>query len=78
MPNALHSLKSYTAKEILKLNPIPIPVWQIGYFDRFMRNDQHYGSTLNYIHQNPCKAGLCSEPEDFEWSSAYSGNDRLR
>lgn len=35
---------------------------------------------LNYIHQNPVKAGLCKYPEEYQYSSAdfyENGNDKF-
>ena len=40
------------------------------YWDRYIRNDSHLRHTIDYIHQNPVKAGLCREPPDWPWSSA--------
>jgi len=56
-------------------SPIPIgtnptPVWYPEYWDRFIRNDRHFQQTVEYIHQNPVKAGLVGRPEDWRWSSA--------
>ena len=30
----------------------------------------HLTATLNYVEQNPCRAGLVERPEDYRWSSA--------
>lgn len=65
--------KSYTAKVILALcEPETFKgrhVWQADYWDRFMRNERHYTATVEYIHQNPVKAGLVVRAEDWGWSS---------
>ena len=45
-------------------------VWQADYYDRFIRNERHYAATVDYIHQNPVKAGLVARAEDWPWSSA--------
>jgi type I restriction enzyme R subunit/putative DNA methylase len=44
--------------------------WQPGYWDRFMRNERHFSATIEYIHYNPVKAGLCAKPENWLGSSA--------
>jgi len=46
-------------------------VWQEDYWDRFIRNEGHYTATVDYIHNNPVKAGLCARPEDWPWSSIH-------
>ena len=45
--------------------PRKIPLWQREYWDRFIRNEEHYWKAINYIHSNPRKAGLV--PSDTEW-----------
>jgi REP element-mobilizing transposase RayT len=46
------------------------PVWQREYWDRCIRDERHFRCTLEYIINNPVKAGLVSYPEDWKWSSA--------
>lgn len=45
-------------------------VRQPEYFDRFIRSESHYTSAVNYIHENPVKAGLTQKPSGWPWSSA--------
>jgi putative transposase len=45
-------------------------LWQLDYYDRFIRNTAHYLAATDYIHQNPVKAGLVAKPEDWPWGSA--------
>lgn len=45
-------------------------LWAADYFDRFMRDGDHYETTKRYIQMNPVKAGLCETPEDWRFSSA--------
>jgi type I restriction enzyme R subunit/putative DNA methylase len=52
------------------LAPRPPRFWQPGYWDRFMRDEKHLNATIEYIHYNPVKAGLCAKPEDWSCSSA--------
>jgi hypothetical protein len=35
-----------------------------------MRNESHVAQTVEYIEQNPVKAGLVAEASDWRWSSA--------
>ena len=72
LPTAIQSLKSFTGHQLKKLHPEMQEIWQQGYFDRFMRNDDHFLRTRAYIHQNPTKAKLCKKEEDFIWSSAFN------
>ena len=45
-------------------------VWQNEYFDRFIRDERHLAQAINYIHENPVKAGLCRHAIEWPWSSA--------
>ena len=69
--------KSYTAKKILTaLSAVgeitQAPIWQAEYWDRYIRNQNHLNAAINYIHQNPVKAGLVKNAEDWPWSTAGS------
>lgn len=71
--------KSCTARWLLKHNerlglgiPDPHHVWMREYWDRFIRDADHLRATIDYIHRNPVKAGLCRAPGDWPWSSAGS------
>ncbi len=46
------------------------PLWQREYFDRAIRDQDHFWRSVRYIHRNPVKAGLCKEPVDWPFSSA--------
>ncbi len=46
--------------------------WMREYWDRYIRDEKHYLSSVNYIHQNPVAAGLCGAAEEWPWSSAGS------
>lgn len=52
-------------------------VWQREYWDRYMRDGEHLRCTIEYIHENPVKAGLVSSPESSRWSSAHPDNAGL-
>lgn len=64
------SWKGFTAREVNKLLGRAGQFWSRDYFDRYVRNFDHYNNALNYIHMNPVKAGLVDRPEDWLFSSA--------
>jgi REP element-mobilizing transposase RayT len=66
-----HSIKSYTAKEANKILKRTGKFWQAESFDRYVRNHEHYIKTIDYIENNPVKAGLCNDFRDWELSSAF-------
>ena len=72
LSGVVHSWKSYTATQANKLLGRSGPFWHADYFDRFMRDEGHFVTTLEYIHLNPVKAGLCADPGAWEWSSYHT------
>ena len=53
--------------------------WQPGAgFDRNIFSKDALEASLNYIHENPVKRGLCERATDWNWSSAryYEANPR--
>ncbi|MEI7832711.1 MAG: transposase [bacterium] len=70
LSNIVFSIKSYTANQAnLMLNQHG-KFWYSDYYDRFIRDEEHYKTVAYYIEQNPVKAGLCSSSEQWPWSSA--------
>jgi putative transposase len=53
-------------------------VWQGRFFDRALRTVKEYHDMVEYIHQNPPKAGLVSRAEDWTWSSVHEYSGTLR
>jgi REP element-mobilizing transposase RayT len=48
------------------------PLWQKGYWDRFIRNQAHFESAIDYILNNPVKAGLVQTPTEWPWSGSFA------
>lgn len=76
----LQGWKSFTARWILARNTeldLGIPgknLWMREYWDRYIRDAEHYQKVVEYIHWNPVSAGLCTDPKDWPWSGAFIGN----
>ncbi len=81
------SWKKFTARKICdyqRANPgsanLPIGdpsgprVWHREYWDRYIRDERHFQRAVEYIHQNPVKAGLVAKAEAWPWSSAWKDN----
>ena len=67
----IHSWKSFSANQINKLLNRTGQVWMMEYFDRYIRDYEHFDKVVNYIHNNPVKAGIVKSPSVYRWSSAY-------
>jgi REP element-mobilizing transposase RayT len=61
----LHSIKSYSAKQIPEVMNHIGKVWQDGRYDEMIRNEKEFQIKWEYIRQNPVKAGLCNKPEEY-------------
>jgi len=71
LSDVVRSWKSFTARRANAHLQRTGPFWHADYFDRYMRNEEHLTQTIDYVEQNPVKAGLAAEPTDWKWSSAY-------
>ena len=67
----VHTWKSYTALHCNRVLARTGEFWQRESYDRYIRNGKHFAKTVEYIENNPVKAGLCTCPEDWRWGSAY-------
>ena len=70
LASIMHSMKSYTANRANKLLGRAGRFWSIEYFDRYIRNLDHYERTVAYIHVNPVKAGLSERAIDWHFGCA--------
>jgi REP element-mobilizing transposase RayT len=66
----MQSFKSLTSHKANRLLSRKGPFWMADYFDRYIRNGDHFVKTIQYIEMNPVKAKLCKRPEDWPFSSA--------
>jgi REP element-mobilizing transposase RayT len=61
----LHSIKSYSAKQIPQVMKHIGKVWQDGRYDILMKDRQQFLNTLEYIRQNPVKEKYADLPENY-------------
>jgi putative DNA methylase len=74
----MHAHKSYTAHEANRILTRTGQFWMNEYFDRYIRNLEHFENTVRYIENNPVNAGLCARPNDWPFSSAWFRNHLLQ
>jgi REP element-mobilizing transposase RayT len=60
--------KQWTAKGILYAVDGRPPLWQREFFDHVLRSDESYESKWQYVRENPVRAGLVKEPEDWPYA----------
>jgi REP element-mobilizing transposase RayT len=88
MPNHVHTLietfegcplskivqswKSFTAQQANRLLDQQGRFWQRDYFDRYVRDAEHYERLISYIENNPVKANLVERAGDWRLGSAFT------
>jgi putative transposase len=66
LDKVMHTLKSYTAHRLVEAG-VKAPIWQDGYHDHGLRNDEDYCGKVRYVLQNPLRAGLVRRIEDYPY-----------
>jgi putative transposase len=61
---------SFRVKKELGLN---IEVWERGYVDHRIRDENDYRGHVEYIWENPVVAGMVRSAEEYAYSSAHAG-----
>ncbi|MDB6147469.1 MAG: hypothetical protein JWO45_1133, partial [Spartobacteria bacterium] len=56
-------LKRHLSKSI----PEARPHWQDGFFDHLIRHSESYGQKWDYVRENPARAGLIANVNDWKW-----------
>ena len=63
----LHTIKSFTAHQINRLEKTRGAVWEAESFDRLIRSERDLQETFEYITRNPWDAGIVRPGEDYKW-----------
>lgn len=72
LARVLHSLKSFTAKEINALRGETGSVWQDGYYDQGVRGDEALNEIIQYCYENPVRKGLVKRAGEYPyWRCKY-------
>ncbi len=68
--NVMKSFKLATFQSLKRSGDRPTAFWQSRFYDHALRSRQEYDDALDYMHMNPVRRGLVSEPREWRWSSA--------
>jgi RecG-like helicase/REP element-mobilizing transposase RayT len=63
----LHTIKSFTANRVNKVESASGPVWETESFDRMIRSESDLQEKFQYIARNPWDAGVVKPGEDYPW-----------
>ena len=53
------------------------PLWQPGFFDHLLRNDESYSQKWEYVRENPVRAGLAPESDHWPYQGEFVVIDRV-
>ena len=73
----VQSWKSFSSRRVMASREalglkIPGPhLWMRDYWDRYIRDEAHFRAVVEYVHENPVKAGLVKTSTEWRWSSAW-------
>ena len=77
MPTIMRWLKGRTGRVANQiLDRTGTPFWQDESFDHWVRSAEELGDLIEYVENNPVKAGLVEAKEQWPWSSASRLADR--
>ena len=72
----MQSFSSFTSKEINKVWNRTGAIWQPTYYDHLIRSQNDYDNQIEYLRQNPVKAGFVSSPDLWPFTvGAVSGRE---
>ena len=67
LPDIMRRLKGRAAHEINRALQRSGPVWQEGFFDHVLRCNESLAQKVEYICENPSRAGLIGDGESYRW-----------
>jgi REP element-mobilizing transposase RayT len=74
----VRALKSFSAREINKLNGTPgAPFWQRGYYEHIIRDEESLNLIRGYIADNPQQLSLDHENPDFRGNNDFPFPQKL-
>ena len=69
-------LKQSLTKELKRVG-VEEHIWQPGFFDRLLRYSESYYEKWNYVRENPVRAGLVSDADEWPWQGEIVRIDRV-
>ena len=69
LSKVMSSFGKYTARRLNELTGCKGRIWQHGFYDHCLRNDESYIRHLRYICENPVRKGWAQKAEDWPFSA---------
>lgn len=78
LAEAMKGIKGVSSRRIKQLLGRQEPVWLIESYDHIVRRSEGLEHTCEYVLQNPVRAGLVANPDDYPWlwRAWLEGKDR--
>ena len=73
LSSILHTWRSYSAHEANKILERSGDFWMKDYYDRYIRDARHYTAVVQYIKDNPAKAGLGTQASRLQIAPPVTG-----
>jgi REP element-mobilizing transposase RayT len=67
----MQSIKGHSARIINAAHRRGGRLWQPGFYDRVIRNEEHLQTAIEYVEANPVAAGLCARAREYTFCSAH-------
>jgi putative transposase len=67
LPEIMKAIKGAAAWRINHMLKRTGPVWQDEFFDRVLRSNESLVGKVDYICENPVRAGLVKSESDYRW-----------
>ena len=71
----MKSIKGFSARKLNEILGRQGALWQSGFYDYILDNDEKVLSRIKYIEENPLRKGLVTTFEDYKYSSAKYRED---
>lgn len=69
LSHAMHRVNGIYAQRFNRVHGFTGHLFQGRYHAKPVRDEAHLPGSLRYVVMNPVRAGLCSEPQNWRWSS---------
>jgi putative transposase len=76
LEKAVSASASPTRRRLQKTAVRP-PIWQRGFFDHVLRNEESYAQKWEYVRDNPVRVGFVSNADDWPYAGEISTIDRI-
>jgi putative transposase len=70
LEKAMQLIKGGSSREIRQRTGNKMEIWQVGFHDWTIRDDEDYQVKVGYIYMNPVRARLVERPKDWSFGSA--------